>query len=87
MEIYSLLKSILALAFVIGLIGCIGFLLKKFGEKSLGFFYTDKMAGYKIEEILKAEERNAVETAKAPADENIKDTDEKNNYRRNARRK
>ena len=57
------------------------------GEKSLGFFNTDKMAGYKIEEILKYEERNAVETAKAPADENIKDTDEKNNYRRNARRK
>lgn len=37
MEIYSLLKSILALVFVIALIGCIGFLLKKFGEKSLGF--------------------------------------------------
>ncbi len=36
MEAYSFFKTLFALVFVLALIGGVGFLIKKFGEKSFG---------------------------------------------------
>ncbi len=63
MEAYSFFKTLFALVFVLTMIGGVGFLIKKFGEKSLGLKLPSNK-NLSIEEMMALDHNRRVAVVK-----------------------